>query len=667
MKKKQEQKPNDTDDVMQKVPMSLVFKEIYRFLDINDYPKRQVFKQVAASIIAKATWGASGYLSGAMTENANRYGLRNPHTLVPLGLVGLKDIFQSFAFDYSMKYQNFMSDEVSAALSKVFQKAYMEQDIAFMQRNGGPAFSHAIAEASTAMSGYMQAAIGRATSILGIVAASGTMCTVHPVAGGVALVVGALLGVSNHYQAKVSSEMENDLMKTSRDNSEVINDVLKNASLIQRAAQTDKYKKMIEEKTDGIKKDKKNLTRTRFAFWKFDDILRSATWVAAAALATMFTKENSDQVADLMKMTASATSILYLTNQVTENWSKVSKCRKKYEHALGILMRQPKIKGGDKELKDPKVIKFKNITFGYPKDDDKKADEPKKKKNLIERFLLKNLYGIEEKKEDPNVVPQKQEPAQPKEIKPILEKFNLTIGTNERVALMGTSGSGKTTICSLLEHEYEPQEGNITIDGTDLKEFTLESLRSQISYVPQHSDFLKSSIRENLTLFNPKATDEEIKVMAQKMRIWDIIQGKGGLDADVNIGGGNFSGGEKQRLALVRALLANAPVTILDEPLSALDPVLRMEISGEIEKHFKEKNKAMIMVTHDTKSAEAADRIVILEKGKIVEQGRPADLWANKNSRYRQMCEKSQVNFEESQTHAVGVGRLRAAHGGGRA
>ena len=203
--------------------------------------------------------------------------------------------------------------------------------------------------------------------------------------------------------------------------------------------------------------------------------------------------------------------------------------------------------------------------------------------------------------------------------KNLFENFNLTISGGEHIAFVGESGSGKTTITNLLFRFFTPQKGEILFDDISANKYTLQSLRKQISIVPQHPEMFHRTLRENITL-GKTISDEEIFEALKKSQSLHFVKNlENGLDTIIGERGVKLSGGEKQRIAIARAFLDNAPIVILDEATSALDSITEKEIQKGIFELIK--NKTAIVIAHRLSTVQKMDRIIVMKKGKIVEEG----------------------------------------------
>ncbi len=215
---------------------------------------------------------------------------------------------------------------------------------------------------------------------------------------------------------------------------------------------------------------------------------------------------------------------------------------------------------------------------------------------------------------------------------PLFKDFSLTIKAGEKIAIVGQSGSGKSTLTKLLFRFLDPQKGTVTFDGIDAKAFTLETLRQQISMVPQQPDLFHRSIRDNITL-GANISEAQLIAVAQKSRCLEFINGlPDTFDTLVGERGVKLSGGERQRIAIARAFLEDAPIVVLDEATSALDSLTEKQIQVAIFELIK--HKTAIVIAHRLSTILKMDRIIVLEKGHIIEQGTHQQLLIKKGKYY---------------------------------
>lgn len=236
--------------------------------------------------------------------------------------------------------------------------------------------------------------------------------------------------------------------------------------------------------------------------------------------------------------------------------------------------------------------------------------KPKKTQNAIEFKKVSFAYPSTEAHSDGKLV---------------LDSVSFKIKTGDRVALVGPSGAGKSTVFSLIERFYEPTSGEILLDGIPVRELSRDALRSQIGYVEQDAPVLAGSLRENLLIGSPNATDKELKFVLGEVNLTAVLKrDKRGLDAEVGEAGIMLSGGERQRLAIARTLLAAPPILILDEATSALD--------GLNEQHMREaidavaQGRTMIVIAHRLSTVVDSDLIIVLDQGKVVGSGTHSQL-----------------------------------------
>ena len=219
----------------------------------------------------------------------------------------------------------------------------------------------------------------------------------------------------------------------------------------------------------------------------------------------------------------------------------------------------------------------------------------------------------------------------------VLKDVSFTIPEKTSTAIVGPSGSGKTTICSLLARFYDPQSGSISVGGHDLKEFTCDSLLSNISMVFQNVYLFHDTIRSNILFGKPDASEEEMIAAAKKARCYDFIMAlPNGFDTVVGEGGGTLSGGEKQRISIARAILKNAPIIILDEATASIDPENEHLIQQAISELTK--GKTIITIAHRLATVQNADQILVVSDGRIAEHGTHEQLLAE-NGIYRRFTE----------------------------
>jgi len=230
------------------------------------------------------------------------------------------------------------------------------------------------------------------------------------------------------------------------------------------------------------------------------------------------------------------------------------------------------------------------------------------------------------------------------ETRRVLENINLAIKPGEKIALVGPSGAGKTTFIRLILRLYSATSGEILIDGQNIEEVTQESLRKNISLVPQDPILFHRTLAENISYGKPDATKEEIEKAAELAHCSEFIKNLPlGFDTYVGERGIKLSGGERQRVAIARAILKNAPILILDEATSSLDSRSEALIQDALNNLMKD--KTTIVIAHRLSTIQKMDRIILIDGGKVVEEGTHQSLLKKKNSLYKKLWELQAGGF----------------------
>ena len=219
----------------------------------------------------------------------------------------------------------------------------------------------------------------------------------------------------------------------------------------------------------------------------------------------------------------------------------------------------------------------------------------------------------------------------------VLKDFNLKVEKGHTVALVGQSGSGKSTIANLVTRFYDVNEGEILIDGVNIKDISKKSLRGLMGLVTQDSILFNDSVKNNIALGKEDASDEEIIAAAKVANAHDfIMELPNGYDTNIGDSGNKLSGGQKQRLSIARAVLKNPPIMILDEATSALDTESERLVQDALEKMMQ--NRTSLVIAHRLSTIQNADSIVVLKKGKIMEQGTHEELMKSQKG-YKKLVE----------------------------
>ena len=231
--------------------------------------------------------------------------------------------------------------------------------------------------------------------------------------------------------------------------------------------------------------------------------------------------------------------------------------------------------------------------------------------------------------------------------KPVLKNINLTIQKGETLAIVGNSGGGKSSLVNLIPRFYDVKSGSILIDGIDLKDLSLKSLRHNISMVFQDNFLYSGTIKENIMMGNPNATVKELKSAIQSAHLEETINTlPDGLDTALGERGLTLSGGQRQRVAIARAMLRNAPIVILDEATSALDNESEAIVQKAMDNLMQ--NRTVFIIAHRLSTIKNADRIIVINDGEVVEMGTHEELLEIQNGHYKTLYEMQFKNQESA-------------------
>ncbi len=224
--------------------------------------------------------------------------------------------------------------------------------------------------------------------------------------------------------------------------------------------------------------------------------------------------------------------------------------------------------------------------------------------------------------------------------KPVLKNISLTIKKGQNVAFVGNSGGGKTTLVNLLPRFYNIQDGEISIDGQDIKSLNIDSLRDKIAIVFQDNFLFSGTIRENILLGKNDATEEEMSQAIENACLSDFVESlENGLDTEIGERGVLLSGGQKQRIGIARAFIKDAPIVILDEATSALDNKSEAVVQQAINNLMQ--HRTVLIIAHRLSTVRHADKIFVINHGVIVEEGTHDELMAKQGSQYHALYNSS--------------------------
>jgi ABC-type multidrug transport system fused ATPase/permease subunit len=224
--------------------------------------------------------------------------------------------------------------------------------------------------------------------------------------------------------------------------------------------------------------------------------------------------------------------------------------------------------------------------------------------------------------------------------RPILQGISLTLNAGEHVALVGLSGSGKTSLFDLLLRFYAPQSGRITLAGVPIEDLAVHDLRRAVAYVPQDSFLMSASLQDNMTL-SESCSVETLKKTADHVQLTPfIVSHKEGLAMPVGPRGLHLSGGQKQKINLSRAILKDADIVLLDEPTSSLDGLSEAHFLSILSTDWKD--KTVLIAAHRLATVQTMDRILVIDQGRIVDDGRHTDLY-ERCSLYRDLVDTQMI------------------------
>ena len=229
---------------------------------------------------------------------------------------------------------------------------------------------------------------------------------------------------------------------------------------------------------------------------------------------------------------------------------------------------------------------------------------------------------------------------------PVLKNLNLTINKNETLAIVGNSGGGKSTLVNLIPRFYDIKSGSITLDGIDIRDYTIQSLRHNIAMVFQDNFLFSGTIRENIMMGNPSATEEELNRAIESAHLEEMLaELPEGLDTLLGERGLTLSGGQRQRVAIARAMIKNTPIVILDEATSALDNKSEAIVQKALDNLIQ--NKTVFVIAHRLSTIKNADRIAVINEGELVELGNHEELMSIEHGQYRALYE---MQFKKQET-----------------
>lgn len=431
------------------------------------------------------------------------------------------------------------------------------------------------------------------------------ICTINIWIGLISLVGVFIASIIEKYRRKKRKKNRRELKVSGEKVDSLLNEIVRSERDVKSLNLEETLKIKTEESFQDYKKKYLTFERWDWSLWTGTNSLITILQAVVLVLSVVFMDKGLMTLASFMIIYSNRHSFFYLTrvlgniaNYFTDISVALERINELYTDEEYTIE-----KFGRRNLnKVDGHIEFKNVEFSYPEyqeRDKKEVEEERKynKKHKIKTHIPKRIL-IGKKK--------------------VLNKINFTIEPNTTVSFVGISGSGKSTILNLMSKMYESDKGKVLIDGVDIKQLNKNTIRRSISLVNQFPYIFDMTIKENLTLAKPDATDEEINMAIKESALEDFIaELPEGINTKVGESGIKLSGGQKQRLAIARAMLRKSPIIIFDESTSSLDNISQNQIKKSID-NIKGKS-TVVIVAHRLSTIKNVDKIFFLEHGEIVD------------------------------------------------
>lgn len=449
---------------------------------------------------------------------------------------------------------------------------------------------------------------------------------------GIIFLVSAIgLSVLEVYRRKVVKRLGKEKRKTYEDTVSLVTEVVRSEKDIKALNLESKLKTQCIDKFDKNRIATKRREKVDYNFWQTRSLLVDIVISLVVVVAVYSVSGGTMAVASLLFIFMNKNSFFDLIWYVGQISKQVTDCKISSERMFEIFDEEkfPIEKFGNTKLENfSGEIEFKDVLFSYEDNFEGEDDE-----NLKSKTLKRRLFHIKTTKTETEV--------KPKEYIKVFENLNFKIPANKTVAFVGKSGSGKSTILSLISRMYKVDGGEVLLDGVNINDLDEDSIRNNISLVNQFPYIFNTTIRKNLLLAKKDATEEELIDACKRSALWPFIQGlKKGLDTKVGESGIKLSGGQKQRLAIARALLRESKVVLFDESTSSLDNFAQEEIKDSIDSLSG--GCTVIIVAHRLSTIKNADIIFFLNEGQIVGQGSFNELF-NNNEMFRTLFKTENI------------------------
>jgi ATP-binding cassette, subfamily B, bacterial len=399
----------------------------------------------------------------------------------------------------------------------------------------------------------------------------------------IALVMAPLFWVTARRFSRLVKGAAREKRRRSGSLSAVTEESLANSSLIQAYNRQDVEIERFAREGEGIVQAELAATRIRAIFTPLIDVLELAAALLVIGLGTVAVADGRLTVGGLLVFLAYLTQLLGPVRDLSSLANSVFAAAAGAERVIELLDEEPRVAdrpGAPAMGRARGLIELRDVTFRYPGAD-----------------------------------------------RPALDGVSLRVEPGERVALVGPSGAGKSTLAKMVLRLHDPDSGFMRLDGRDVREVTMASLRDNVAVLMQETLVLQASARENIAIGRPSASDAEIRAAARAAGADGFLQAlPEGYDTMLDARGRNLSGGQRQRVAIARALVRDAPVLILDEPSTGLDELSRRRMAEPLRRLMR--GRATIVISHDLLTVRDADRIVVMDAGRVVETGTHEQLLA---------------------------------------